>query len=262
MIDIHSHILPGVDDGPATMEESLAMAQQAVAGGTTIMFATPHIAWQQDIERAGAIAGWVATLQDALVAANIPLQIIPGAEVSPLEELLPALEADVPLTLGVQGKYLLLDSPFTALPMGFDAAVFALQTRGYNVILAHPERLLPFQMDPAPLAALANRGLLMQVNASSLLGKHGVPPQKLAWTILRHGWAHFVASDAHSPIQRRPGLTEAAREVTAVLGEEVTAELFEQNPRRILAGEPIACHPAEYTAQRKLGGWFDWLRRR
>lgn len=259
MIDIHSHILPETDDGATTLADALDMARQAVAGGTSIMFATPHIANQRDFPGAVDIVRKVEALQTAVDAEGIPLRLVPGAEVYPMSDMLPALEANTPITLG-KSKYLLLDSPFTELPYGFANFVFNLQIQGYRVILAHPERVQSVMANPQILEELVQHGLLLQVTASSLLGKNEGPSEEVAYTLLEHRWVHFVASDTHSPVYRRPSLAEAARELTDIMGADLATELLYTNGNRVLNNERVPTDPLPYTTPKRRKRWFGLFR--
>ncbi len=262
MIDIHAHILPGVDDGPEFVEESLEMARLAVARGTTTLFATPHILNEPDLARAWEVAGWVTGLQTLLTAHGIPLTLQPGAEVFPMGSLLSALDDGLPLTLGHGGRYLLLDSSFVMLPPGLEHLVYQLQMRGIIPILAHPERVAPVQEAPGVLERLVHRGLLLQVTAASVTGQFGPQAAQTARTLVRLRWAQFLASDAHSPRTRRPGMQAAWRQIAAWDGEETATRLAQANPRRLLAGEAIPHDPLPYLPEPKRRGWLAWLGRR
>ncbi|MHB9106394.1 MAG: tyrosine-protein phosphatase [Armatimonadota bacterium] len=259
MIDIHSHILPEIDDGPATLADALLMAELAVAGGNSVVFATPHLAGRQDLEKAKELTGHTARLQDALTGAGIPLRLLPGMEVYPEEFILDAVAAGYPITLGQGGKYLLLETPPTRLPMGFEHLVYGLELKGITAILAHPERSAAVQENPQVLEPLVERGVLLQINAGSLLGRNGPRAEQTACTLLRLHWVQFVASDAHSPRRRRPGLTQVMPRLTEIVGQEMAAALVKHHGQCVIDGQPISSAPRAYPAARKgwrLFGWF------
>ncbi len=237
------------------------MARLAVAGGTTTLFATPHLTNAREFAKAGFVAEMVASLQVELETANLPLRLIPGGEIYPGDAIMTALANDAPLTLG-GSRYLLLDLPFMSLPMGLGALIFSLQTHGITPILAHPERVTPFQRDLQQLEAFVQRGALVQVTGLSLLGGFGHEAQATAHSLLRLRWAHFLASDAHSPRRRNTDLDEAAK----VLGELVEPDfahlLTEGNGARVLANESIATDPLPYTPApaKKTGFRWPWAR--
>jgi protein-tyrosine phosphatase len=259
MIDIHTHILPEIDDGSRSLDESLEMARIAVAHGTTTLIATPHVMEQPDFARAEMIAAHVVDLQGKIDEAGIGLRLLAGAEVFPKQALGELLSAGAPLTLAGT-RYVLIDTPFSALPLGLEAMVFALQTRGFMPILAHPERVAPVQEDPRVLEALVARGLLLQVTAGSVLGRHGEQPERTAEVLLAHRWVSFIASDAHGARARRPAMDGARALLAERLGEEEAAALTEKNPQQLLADQPIVADPLPYTPPRRRSWWWPWPR--
>ena len=261
MIDIHSHILPARDDGAATLDDAIEMAKQAVNGGTRVLFATPHVATPRDLELAGEIAGQLHELQQELTRLEIPLRLVAGAEVDPMIGITRALDDGAPLFLGPSGKFLLLDSAFTMLPRGLEETIYQLQLRHIAVILAHPERIFPIQENPQLLEGMVHRGVLLQITSSSILGKNGPAAEQTARHLLRLRWAHFVASDAHSPVTRHPSMEEAARELLQMVDAETATALLEENGRRVLEGEPVPTDPAPYAPEKKRGGFLGLFRR-
>ena len=261
MIDIHSHILPEIDDGPATMADALLMAELAVAGGCSVLFATPHLAARQDLETAKGLADHVVELQAVLATAGIPLRVLPGMEVYPDEFVVEAVADGYPITLGPADKYLLLETPPTRLPMNFEHLVYGLELQGITAILAHPERSVTVQENPQVLDALVERGVLLQINAGSLLGRHGPRAEQTARTLLDVRWVQFVASDAHSPRRRRPGLELVMPRLADLVGRETATALVRHNGQCVIDGRPIDSEPLAYQAARK--GWrlFDWFTR-
>jgi protein-tyrosine phosphatase len=258
MIDIHTHILPGIDDGAQTLAESLAMAQIALDAGDDILFATPHVAGERDFPRQRRLPARLAALRDAFAEAGLPVALHPGAEVYPVPGILAAIDDGVPLTLGTAGRHLLFDSPFTSLPLKLGERVYELQTHGITPILAHPECIVEVQLDPGVLEEHLFRGLLLQLSTSSLLGTHSAQAQRTARLLLEHRWVHFLASDAHSPRRRRPGLAPAAAALAQHVDAETAVALTEANPRRVLAGESIPTDPLPYSSPKRKG-WFGAL---
>lgn len=260
-IDIHSHILPGFDDGARTMGEAVEMARIALAAGTGLMFATPHIASPGELVTSEQIAERVAELQSALDSEGISLRVVPGAEVFLSAEILPAIDRRLPITLGPSRKYVLLDTPRSAMPLGLEQLIFDLQTRGVTPILAHPERSAQIQQDPELLESLVQRGALVQINGASLMGRHGSKAAEAALIYLRHRWVHFVASDAHSVVHRRPSLSSAEVFLGDEFGQDRVIELFNANAVRVLNGEDVPTNPAVY-APRNTGNPFQRALRR
>ncbi len=243
MIDLHSHILPGLDDGPSTMEGSLALARAAVEAGTRTILATPHINEDASIEPARIAAGLVE-LRAALAAAEIPLEVLPGGEIA-IWRLIDLDDDSLrALALG-GGPYLLVESPFSPVVGDFEPMVLDLHQRGHRVLLAHPERCPAFQRDPARLEGLVGAGALVQLTAGSMAGDFGSTVRRFTTALLREGFAHVVASDAHDTLRRPPGLQAgfAALEKELPGVSEHAGWLTELVPRAVLDGGPVPPRP-------------------
>ncbi len=226
MIDTHCHILPGVDDGPESREEALAMARVAVADGIHTVVATPHLT-PGDFAHHPWIAEQVTLLQQALEQQGLPLRVLPGAEVVAAPEVLEYLPG-LP-RLG-SGAYLLLETPLMGLPTYLEELVFAIQLAGTRVALGHPERTQLMRAKPEVIRRLAERGCVLQLNVSSLLGRHGRMTRRLALELLREFPACVVASDAHDALYRPPRLAPAAAVFRRVGGEARFREAVETRP--------------------------------
>ena len=232
MIDLHCHILPGVDDGPATVAEALALARVARDDGITTIAATPHVNSDYPAVGAAGISGAVEALKGRLDAEGIDLRIVTGAEIAATR----AVELDDDglraLTLG-GGPWLLLECPLTAtLTPGFAGVARSLTRRGHHVLLAHPERSPLFLRSPALLSELVGEGMLAQVTAGALSGRFGRTVRDLALTLVKRGTAQVVASDGHGVLRpariagelRETGISPA---LTAWLARDVPAALLE-----------------------------------
>jgi protein-tyrosine phosphatase len=233
VIDLHCHLLPGIDDGPATEDGALAMARAAVAQGTTAVVATPHVSWDY-ANSAARIEQATELLRGVLVRERIPLELHTGAEIAmPRAAEMPDEEL-VALRLGGPGAtHLLVECPFTPSVSGFDNLLSRLRSRGHEIVLAHPERCPAFQRDPAAYARLVHEGALGQITASSLVGRFGRPVREFAEALLRDGLVHVVASDAHDATDRPPSI--AAELDDAGFGEH--AGWFARDmPRAIVDG--------------------------
>ena len=236
MIDLHVHLLPGVDDGPSTPKAALEMARVAVADGIRTVAATPHVSARYRTPPQ-AIADMVAGLQNLLHAESVPLRVLTGAEVAP-ERLHELGDDDLRLlTLG-GGPYLLLECPFEAsYPLSEHVA--DLQARGYGVLLAHPERAPFLRRDPAEVARLVASGAMTAISGGSLAGHFGDSARRFAGTLLASGLVHVVASDGHAATGRPPVLRahlKAARRAFPGL-EHHRYYFTEVVPSTILAGE-------------------------
>lgn len=230
MIDTHCHILPGVDDGPEGMEEALAMARVAIADGIHTIVATPHLP-PTGFAHHPWIAEQVALFQQALDREGLPLRVLPGAEVVAAPEVLEFLPG-LP-RLGA-GAYLLLETPLLGLPTYLEELVFAIQLAGTRVALAHPERTQLIRAKPEVIRRLAERGCVLQLNASSLLGRHGRMTRRLALELLRDFPGCVVASDAHDALYRPPRLTPAAVAFRRRGGEARFREVVQTRPRELV----------------------------
>ena len=238
MIDLHTHILPAVDDGPRTLEGSLDLARAAVAAGTRTALATPHVNDDHSIDAARVAAG-LDELRPALAEAEIPLEVLPGGEIA-IWRLADLDDAALrSLALG-GGPYLLIESPVSPVVGDFEPLVLDLMMRGHRVLLAHPERCPAFQRDPARLERLVDAGVLVQVTAGSMTGGFGSTVRRFTTDLLRQGLAHVVASDAHDAVKRPPGQTAGF----AALGVETQRQwMTEDVPRAILDGSPLPERP-------------------
>jgi protein-tyrosine phosphatase len=255
VIDLHCHVLPGIDDGPATIEESVAMARVAAAQGTRTIVATPHINISYP-NRAPGIAEAVEALNERLRAEQVPLEVRPGAEIAmtSLEEL--GDDQLAALTLG-GGRWLLMECPFTLAIDGFAAIVRDLRHNGRDVVLAHPERCSGFQRRRDLLAELVELGALTSVTAGSLIGAFGKEVRRVAFEMFRDGLVHNVASDAHDPHHRSPQL---AGPVNSAGLRSQLEWLTDAVPAAILAGtSPPPPPPREAEPIVDEPGWRRWL---
>jgi protein-tyrosine phosphatase len=243
LIDLHCHLIPGLDDGPATMEETLALARAAVAAGTRTIVATPHIDHQWGVDPAQIEPG-VVEVRSALAEAGIELEVLPGAEVALGRFVELSQEERDGLRLG-DGPYLLLESPHTEAAGNFDSYVRQLLDRSEDVLLAHPERCPTFLRRPERLERLVNAGVLCSITSASVSGRFGSAVRALALDLLRRGMVHNVASDSHDAEKRGPGLREglesAERELPGIGAH--ASWLTEEIPAAILAGTDLPARP-------------------
>ena len=259
MIDLHCHLLPGIDDGPGTLDESLALARAAAAGGTRTIVATPHIDHRWGVEPAD-VGGMVERMRSALDEAGIELEVRAGGEIalSRLGDLSPE-QVDA-VRLG-GGPYMLLECPHRPTAgSDFYAFVHRLRDRGESVLLAHPERSPAFQRNADSLAELVNRGVLTSITASSLLGTFGNTIQSFSVRLMTDGLVHNVASDSHDAARRGPellaGLQAADREAPGLIDQATW--LTRGVPEAILAGTALPPRP---QLPKRPGGMRRWLSR-
>lgn len=233
MIDLHCHVLPGIDDGPDSIEGSLALARVAADQGTRAIVATPHVSWRYADNDSLKIARLVQETNTALADAGIALELLAGAEVALTR--LPELDATerAALLLG-QGPWLLLECPFSSVLTGLEQAVLELEAEGHRVVLAHPERCQAFHRDTELLRRLVQGGALVSITASSLVGSFGERVRQFALELVAAELVHNVASDAHDALERPPSIAkELERARLGALGEWLT----EAVPAALLAGE-------------------------
>ena len=241
MIDIHSHILPGIDDGPAQMEEAIQMARIAAADGITEMIATPHVndhfpAIVADAARQRAgFEPDVAAFNQHLRAVGLDLMIRPGAEIAYAQ----IDDADLTV-LGMNGtRYVLIEFPHTHLPINAAEVIFKLVINGYRPIVAHPERNPSVIDNPKKLMVLRERGALAQLTAASLTRANDPDIRQCARYLVKKGAVDFIATDAHSAGSRPPTLSAARDMAAKQVGTQRAAALVSGNPLALLKGEPI-----------------------
>ena len=238
MIDIHTHILPAIDDGPTTMTESLEMCRIAVNDGIKKMIATPHVQnGMYDLD-ANKVLEKIHLLNQLVKQEGLDLVIFPGAEVHLSDRLLDAeiLKESSILTLNGGKKYILLEFPFQWVPSGTEHVIFKLRSMGFTPILPHLERNFKIQRDPSMIRHFAEMGAILQVTAQSITGDFDAAPMKCALWMLKNNLVHVIASDAHSPAGRPPILTKALKVVSDKLGEEAAKKMVLDHPGMILEG--------------------------
>ena len=251
MIDLHCHILPGVDDGPLDLAGSIAMAREHVARGTTVVAATPHVSWDYP-NGAESIASGVAELNGALQDEGIPLEVVTGAEVALTRAVDMSAEQLAGLRLG-GGPWLLLEAPISVDSPGIEGLVGIVQSRGVRVLLAHPERCASFHTDPDLLGRLVAGGCLAQVTAGALTGFFGRTVQAAARRYLDAGLVHVVSSDAHDATHRAPGVGDPLDEAGyGALRDWMGAQV----PRALLDGVPVPPRPAFTPPKPRRRGLF------
>ncbi len=251
MIDLHSHILWAVDDGPANAIGSLQMAREAAADGIRTLAATPHV--RADFPTSSNLMlRRVESLQETLRREGIPLDVRTGGEIA--LDWLPELSARELQRFGLGGNpgYLLVETPYTGWPSWLAGRVLALAATGVTPVLAHPERNREVQVDPERLRPLVDGGTLVQVTAASLDGRLGRASQECGRRLLDLGLAHLLASDAHEPHIRPIGMSRAA----AAVGDEALARwLTEGVPGAIVARTALPERPV-----RQPGGLLEGTR--
>ena len=249
MIDLHSHLLPGIDDGSQDWEESLEMARQALRSGTTDVLITHHILNNSDYKLEEEILAKYEALQLRLAEAKLPLKVHLAAEIyyQPDMDLTHTIS-----TFNNNGRYFLVEFPMQGIPRGVDDVFFNLILNGKIPIIAHPERNFGLLKSPQRAYEFVQRGALLQMNASSLEGRYGEEVKALAIALLNSRLIHFVGSDGHNA-QRRPlRIGQIYKTVGELWGESPARKIFFENPRLALDGQEIKIpEPLPVEAVRK-----------
>lgn len=257
MIDLHCHVLPGIDDGPSRIDESLALARAAADAGTRTIVATPHVSPRYPNE-SGTIARLTDELNQRLRAEDIPVEILTGAEIAATRIAAMPPEEISALALG-RGSWLLVECPYARGADGFDTILLYLKDRGHRILLAHPERCAAFQREPRRLESLLGEGMLTSISAGSLAGDFGTKVRRFAMRLVESQLVHNVASDAHDAIRRPPRIAGALEQAgLGALSEWLTSEV----PSAILEGGEIPARPSTPTPTGRRLRPHRWRARR
>lgn len=252
LVDIHCHLLPGIDDGAADLEASLAMAHMSLDQGVDTIVVTPHQLGAFDFNRGDDIRRRTGELQAEYERHGVPLRVLPGAELRVEERLLDGIDSGDLLTLGDLGRHVLLELPHE-LYLPLEPVLEGLKQRGMVGILAHPERNAGLLADESKIDRLVDAGCLMQVTASSLAGGHGPSSQAMAERMATRGLIHFLSTDSHSPKRRRPRLGDAYETAVTIVGEDAAWLWCGENPRAVAEGRDVA--PGRTAVRQKRRGW-------
>lgn len=253
-VDIHCHLVPGIDDGAKSWDDSLAMADIAVADGITTVIVTPHQLGNYAHNDGNSIRQRTIELQQFLDDRRVELTVLPGADVRIEDGMIRGLRDGNVLTLGDLGKHVLLELPHE-LYFPLEPVLDDLQAAGMTGILSHPERNQGLLQQHSVVEQLVDHGCLMQITAGSLMGTFGTRSQEMSEWMLRHGVVHFVATDAHSARSRRPLIRRAFERVAELTNDEIAVDLCCRNPAAVVAGREV---PATKRPVRKRSGWFWW----
>lgn len=255
MIDLHCHILPGIDDGPETLGEAVEMCRIAADDGITTIVATPHF-------RPGKydnldIADRLTRLRSEIARQGIAVEVLSGADVTVTPELPFYLAQNPQLTVNGTGKYFLAELPHDAVPARWEEFLLSFRGRGITPIITHPERNHWFISHPDALRPFVLAGGLVQITAMSILGKNGVESRNYSRYLLRRSLVHVIATDAHSIDQRPPRLAEAVRAAGTIIGEAQALRLVRDTPQGIIAGRSVDVQQAAAEGPTKR----KWYRR-
>jgi protein-tyrosine phosphatase len=239
LIDLHSHLLPGIDDGAADEEQSLEMARMAVADGITVQACTPHIVPGVYNNVGPDIRARVAHLQFRLHQEGVPLRLVTGADVHMTPNLVAKVRSGEALTLN-DTRYLLIETPHHVLPPRTEDVFFDLRAAGFVPILTHPERMSWIEHRYELVKRVVESGVWMQLTAGALTGHFGNRAQYWSERMLDEGLVHIIATDAHDVSQRPPQLSAAFEVLSARIGESEAKQLVTTRPGGILDDRPPA----------------------
>ena len=259
MVDIHHHLLWGLDDGAKDLETSIAMAKASAADGVTHVVCTPHANGTYEY-RPEVNAAKVTELQAALDADGVPLQVGIGCDFHLSYDNI--VEAkDNPAKFSVNGLgYLMVEIPDFGVPRGLSETFYELQLVGLTPVLTHPERNPTLQQDINRLAEWMRGGVLVQVTGDSVTGRMGKTAEKMAHQLLAKKWVHFLATDAHNVSSRPPRLSEARDVVARKYGADYAERLTTANPRAVFDGKPFEPdEPQDLYHEVKEQNWLQRL---
>jgi protein-tyrosine phosphatase len=252
VIDLHAHVLPGIDDGPSRMAESIALVRASERDGVTTLALTPHVRDDHPAVVPDELPARRDELAKRLAEEGCEIELVSGGELDLAWAQRATAETLRLVSYGQAGTDLLVETPYGELPHHFEAMLAALRAKGFRLLLAHPERNPTLRRDPARLGRLVERGTLVQLTASSLAGPKRSRSRSFALAALRERVAHVIASDAHGAgTVERAGLSEGMAAAAAV--DRVMAEwMVTEAPAAILAGAPLRGPPSSARAGRRL----------
>lgn len=261
MVDLHAHILYGLDDGPNSLEETMAMLRIAVEEGIHTMAATPHFIHGANAYDAHQYQVRLDEIQEKILAESMPITLLPGNEMMLDEWTITNYQNQSARTLA-DSSYALLEFPILEIPRYSNNILDGLLKEGLTPLIAHPERYPEVQEEPGLVGRFIYRGCLMQVNSGSITGIYGKAATRTAKTLIQHHMVHLVASDCHTPGRRSPRLKEARNLVQKWMGTEVATQLFETNPAAVLNNQSVdIVEPLDierpHGALHKMKGWLN-----
>lgn len=247
MIDLHTHILPGVDDGSRNLEESMEMCRIASACGTRGIVATSHGNLAHGNSGAAPLTvqeykNAYRLLKQELKQENIPVRLYSGMEIFMSADVTARLDAGELLTLN-QTRYVLVEFDFQEEAWMAEEYLHMLEDAGYIPVIAHVERYYFIQKSPEIIYDWAQRGYVIQVNKGSLLGAFGKKERDISLSLMEHNLIHVIASDAHGTQRRTPNMRNIVRFLDETVGSKYRSLVLNENPARILSGEEILSFP-------------------
>ena len=244
MIDIHTHILPGIDDGSKTIEESIEISRKAKDAGVNTIVATPHILERPSESNWQRVRDSFKSVKQRLRVKRVDIDLILGAEFFISPDLPKTIKENRELSINNGNKYVLIELPMNEIPHFTEQTIFELLLQGIVPIICHPERYIEIQKDANKLSNLIRKGALTQLNSGSLMGRYGKKVQKTAKTLLAHNLIHMIGSDVHSVSKGSYSLLQSVKQATKVVGKKRAKEMVTAIPRKVINGERIEAPPA------------------
>jgi protein-tyrosine phosphatase len=254
MVDIHTHVLPGIDDGPGSLEDAAEMVLMAARDGTDTIVATPH-----RFDSVHPMPG-VAELRESLArlqaAVGETVRLVLGSEVRFTHQIVEhiCVTREAPTING--GSYALVEMPPFDLPAGCEGPIYELSSAGIRVVIAHPERNRAVQERPDRFYNFMELGIYGQVDSASLLGRFGKASEATARVLLECNMAHAIASDGHSPRRRKPVMSAAVEVASNLIGGEAARALVDANPRAMVEDRPLPHTPESVPPSSRRRRWF------
>lgn len=252
MVDIHTHIVPELDDGAENLDQALEMARVSSEEGVSKMVATPHIfRGSYGYDDLAFLPGRIEKLNKVLQSRGIELEVLPGAEVHVSHDLLTRIRKNRRQLMLNEGSYMFVEFPSDHIFPGVPQLLFEIMKEGITPIIAHPERNAVFRRNPGILYDLIQKGALSQVNGGSFIGTYGSHVQEAALYFLEHGMIHFVASDCHNTRTLKPCLFDAVQCLRSLVEEEVVEALVRDNPSAVVEDRAIPFIPDPCKPKKK-----------
>lgn len=257
MIDLHTHILPGIDDGVKTEDDAVEFARMAAADGVTTIVATPHCKEGFFVNTRDDVIGHVERLVERLARESVDVTVLPGAEVHICPDLVERIKDGRAPTLANNGRTLLLELSLSQYPVELESLVFQLKLAGIEILFAHPERIRYFQDDVGRYEEMVRLGAHGQVTSGSLTGRFGESAKEFAEELVVKGLVNVIASDAHNTRGRPPVLGPSVELAAALVGEARAQAMVTDAPQALIEGRAPEIPPVERPRSR--GGLLSRL---
>ena len=252
MIDLHCHILPGIDDGAETMEASIAMAEKAISQGITHILCTPHHNNGKYHNPKSDVISLVSSLQSELDQRNLPLTVLEGQEVRITGDLIADIRNDEILFTDLDDTYILIEFPTMEVPTYSEQVFFELKSLGMTPVIVHPERNAYFRKDPNNLLPFLEMGCLAQLTAPSYMGVFGKDIQKTAKLMVEYNLVQMVASDAHGVKKRTFYMKETYEEIAKDFGQK-KVDAMREVAKDLINGDPVSFQDFQEVKKKKFG---------